>query len=118
MKILIADDSAYTRKLLASILARAGYRDLVEAENWKKSIEKFKKEKPDLVLLDIIMEEKSGIDVLEEIMNVDPKANVIMVSAMGQESLRKKAKTLGAKDYIVKPVDHRQLLKLVNKFER
>ena len=60
-KILVADDSSFMRKMLINILKREGYNDIVEAENGEEAVNKFKKDKPDLVLLDIIMEKRTAL---------------------------------------------------------
>lgn len=103
-KILIADDSEFMRKLLKDVLVKVGYNNFIEAENGKEALEKYKKEKPDLVLLDIIMPDVDGIGVLEKLSKSDVD-KVIIVSAVGQEKMQDKAKKLGVKYYIVKPFD-------------
>lgn len=102
IKIMTADDSAFMRKILIDILNGAGYTTIIEAENGVQAIEKFHSEKPDLVLLDIIMPEKDGLEVVK---TIGKEANVIMVSAVGQESIIKDAMTFGAKGFIVKPFE-------------
>lgn len=106
IKVLLADDSAFMRKVLKDILEGIGFTNFVEAENGVEAIEKFNAEKPGLVMLDIIMPTKNGIDVLKEI---GGKAPVIVVSAVGQDGMIEEAKTLGAKDYIIKPFDRAQV---------
>lgn len=112
IKILTADDSAFMRKILIDILKGAGFSNFIEAENGNQAIEKFKAEKPDLVLLDIIMPEKDGIEVLREIGST---AKAIMVSAVGQDSIIKEAAALGAKGFIIKPFDKDKVLEEINK---
>lgn len=101
------------RKVLSDILVKNGYTDVVEAENGKVAIEKFGSEKPDLVLLDIIMPEVDGIGVLKEIMPKGAKA--IVISAVGQDSMITQAKELGAIGYIIKPFDEAQVLEEIKK---
>ena len=103
IKILVADDSSFMRKMIVSILNETGYTDIIEVENGKEALEKFAAEKPDVALLDIIMPEVGGIDVLKQI---GKKAKVIMVSAVGQEGVIEEAKSFGAKGFIVKPFDN------------
>ena len=114
-KILIGDDSAFMRKILKNILTKEGYTDISEASNGEEIVEKFKKEKPNLVLLDIIMERKDGIETLKEITKIDKNAKVIMVSAVGQDQMVKEAVTLGAEDYIVKPFNTSKVVSAVKK---
>jgi len=115
-KILLADDSAFMRKLLRGVLSDGGYEYIVEAENGEEAVSVYNREKPDLVLLDIIMEKKDGLQVLKEIREINPEAKVIMVTAIGQEYLMKKAMRLGAKGFVVKPFKDEKILELVKKF--
>jgi len=111
-KILIAEDSQFMRNVLKDILKEAGFEDVVEAENGQQALEKYDSEKPDLVLLDIIMPEVDGIEVLKKI---GKEAKIIVVSAVGQEKMLKEAKGLGALDYIVKPFDNQKVIEVVKK---
>jgi two-component system, chemotaxis family, chemotaxis protein CheY len=111
MKILIVDDSKFMRGVLKDIVSSEDHES-IEAENGKIALEKFEQEKPDLVLLDVIMPEVDGIDVLKKI---GKKAKVIVISAVGQEKMLEDAKDLGALDYIVKPFDNNKVLEVINK---
>lgn len=111
-KILIADDSAFMRKMLKDMLVKVGYKDFLEAGNGREALEQYKKEKPDLILLDIIMPEVDGIEVLEKLGKSNIK-KVIIVSAVGQEEMKDKAKALGVEHYIVKPFQEEEVLEMV-----
>lgn len=111
-KILIADDSQFMRTQVKDILTEAGYNELVEASDGKEALEMYESEKPDLVLLDIIMPDVDGIAVLKKI---GKEAKIVVVSAVGQEKMVDEAKELGALDYIVKPFDVEQVLEAVKK---
>ena len=100
-KILIADDSLFMRKIIADAVKKAGFTNLIEAENGKEAVEKYKTEKPDLILMDLIMPEMNGIEVLKQL--VPQKAKIIVISAMGQESIINQALKIGAKGYFIKP---------------
>ena len=115
-KILIADDSMFMRRILKDILADK-YK-IVEAESGSQAEEQFKKENPDLVLLDIIMPEgeEEGLKVLKNIMKSDSKAKIIMITALGQDAIKEECIKLGIKDYIVKPFDEKQVTKAVEKY--
>ena len=114
-KILVVDDSLFMRKVLKDVLAK-GY-EIVEADSGAEALEQFKKETPDLVLLDIIMPEgeEEGLRVLQTIMKTNSKTKVIMITAVGQDSMIKVCKKLGAKDYIVKPFDEKLVVETVEK---
>jgi two-component system, chemotaxis family, chemotaxis protein CheY len=111
MKILIADDSQFMRGVLKDLLSKENF-DVIEAENGKIALEKFEQEKPDLVLLDVIMPEVDGIEVLKKI---GKQAKVIVISAVGQEKMVEESKNLGALDYIVKPFDNNKVLEVIKK---
>ena len=105
-KILIVDDAVFTRQMLAKILKDEGIEVCGEAANAFEAVEKYKLLKPDLVTMYIVMpmmEKLDGIGAVKEIMDFDPKANLLIVSVMGQENLINKAMEAGAKDFIFKP---------------
>lgn len=112
VKILIADDSAFMRTVLKNILENIGHHDFEEAGNGNEAIEKVKSYQPDLVLLDVIMPDKGGIEVLKEIGSVN---KILMISAVGQEKIIDEAKGLGARGYIIKPFDNHQVEEEVKK---
>lgn len=112
IKILLADDSAFMRNVLKNILQNDGFGNFVEAGDGVEALAKIKSEKPDLVLLDLIMPEKGGVEVLKEIGKIQ---KVLVISAVGQDSIIKEAATLGAAGYIVKPFDNKQVIDEVNK---
>jgi len=115
-KVLITDDSLFMRVILRNILSDK--YEIVEAESGVKAEEQFKREKPDLILLDIIMPEgeEEGIKVLQKIGKANPKTPVVMITAIGQNSIIEKCKELGAVDYIVKPFDREKVLDTVKKY--
>jgi len=115
-KILIVDDSLFMRMTLRNNLI--GEYEIVEADSGAEALEQFQKEKPDLVLLDIVMPqgEEEGIRVLKEIMKNHPQACVVMITAVGQEAIIEECKKLGAKDYIVKPFDEKLVNETVEKY--
>ncbi len=104
--VLIVDDSKFMRKMLSDILTEEGHQIVGEAENAMEATSLYKKLKPDLVTLDIIMPEVEGADALsalKEMVEINPQARVVMVSAMGQEEVVEECIRVGAKDFIVKP---------------
>ena len=101
IKILVADDSAFMRQYIIGFLHEGGYEDIYEAGDGEEVLEKYNKIKPDIIFLDIIMPVKDGIDVLQKLMS--EKANVIMISAMGQKKIIEKAMKEGAKHFFIKP---------------
>ncbi len=101
--VLIVDDLPFVRKTLAEILTKAHYNVVGEAENGHEALALFQRLKPDVVTLDMVMPQISGLETLKRIFKVDKNARVIIISALGQENLVVEAISLGACDYIVKP---------------
>lgn len=111
-KFLVADDSAFMRKMLIEILNEGGYTDVVEAENGKIALEKIESEKPDMTLLDIIMPEVDGVEVAKQ---ASKKTKIIIISAIGQDGIIKEATDNGALGFIVKPFKKEQVLEEIEK---
>lgn len=112
-KILLVDDAAFMRMMLKDTLTKNGYENIVEAADGEIAVQQYKQEKPDLVIMDITMPNKNGLEALKEIKLFDPNANIVMCSAMGQESMVVDAIKSGAKDFIVKPFKGDRVLKTV-----
>ena len=112
VKILVVDDSMFVAKQLGQILSSEGYEVVATAADGKEGVDKYKELYPnvDAVTMDITMPRKDGITALEQIMAFDKDAKVVMVSALGKEELVKKSLMLGAKNYIVKPLDRKKVL--------
>lgn len=114
-KILIVDDAAFMRMMIKDILTKNGYEVAGEAENGVVAVSKYNELKPDLVLMDITMPEKDGIQALKDIKASDGGAKVIMCSAMGQQAMVIEAIQSGARDFIVKPFQADRVLEAVKK---
>ena len=114
-RILIVDDAAFMRMMIKDILTKNGYQIVGEAENGMVAVEKYKELKPELTTMDITMPEMDGITAVKEIREIDPQANIIMCSAMGQQAMVIDAIQAGAKDFIVKPFQPDRVLEAVRK---
>lgn len=114
-RILIVDDSIFVAKQLSQILTSAGFEVVGTASDGEEGVEKYKELTPnvDLVTMDITMPKMDGITALENIIGFDKTAAVIMISALGKNDLVKKSLLLGAKNYIVKPLDRKKVLERV-----
>ena len=111
---LVTDDSEFMRNLIKKTLIQAGYKDIIQASDSEEAIKKYESEKPDLVLLDMVMtKETGGLEALEAIKKINKNAKIIMVTVMDQEELNSKAKQLGALDYVAKPINEQQLIDAV-----
>ena len=114
-KVLIVDDAAFMRISIKNMLTKNGYEVIGEAENGAAGVEMYKDLQPDIVTMDITMPEMSGLDALKEIMKQDPKAKIVMVSAMGQEAMVREAIVSGAKGFIVKPFKEEGIIAAIKK---
>ncbi|MFB6083637.1 MAG: chemotaxis protein CheY [Halorientalis sp.] len=101
-EVLIADDSEFMRNLLREILEE-DHQIVGEVENGVEAVEVYKEERPDLVMMDIVMPIRDGIEATDEIKSGDPDATVIMCTSVGQEEKMKEAVKAGADGYITKP---------------
>jgi len=113
-KILIVDDAEFLRVRISKMLTGDGF-EVVEADNGLKAIEAYKANKPDMVLMDITMPEMDGLTALKELRKIDPAAKVVMLTALGQESVVLEAVKSGAKDFVVKPFERDRVLSAINK---
>ena len=112
-KILLVDDAAFMRKMIKDTLTKNGYTEVFESVDGADAVEKFSEIGPDLVVMDITMPNMDGLEALKAIRAKDGSANVVMCSAMGQESMVMDAVRSGAKDFIVKPFKPDRVLKTV-----
>ena len=100
--VLIADDSEFMRNLLREILEEE-HEIVGEAENGVEAVDIYEEKDPDLVMMDIVMPIRDGIEATAQIKDADPGANVIMCTSVGQEEKMKAAVKAGADGYITKP---------------
>ncbi len=114
-RILIADDLAFMRMIQKEILGERGYAVVGEASDGIEVVEKYKSLKPDLVVLDITMPNMNGLEAMRRIFQIDPKARIIMCSALGQQKLIVEAIQAGVKDFIVKPFKPERILSAIEK---
>jgi two-component system chemotaxis response regulator CheY len=113
-RILIVDDSFYMRTMLKNMLSDAGYEIVGEAPNGQTALELAKTTNPDLITLDVILPDNTGLDVLKGIKSEQPDMKVVIVSAVGQEVIVNEALEYGALAYIVKPFSEEKVLEVVN----
>ncbi|RYU76126.1 response regulator [Hymenobacter persicinus] len=112
-RILIVDDSFYMRTMLKNMLTDAGYEVVGEAANGQQALEMASATKPDLITLDVILPDNTGLDVLKGIRQEQPDVKVVMCSAVGQEVIVNEALESGATAYIVKPFSEEKVLEIV-----
>lgn len=111
-KILIIDDEELIRKLLRKVLEKNGY-DVMDACNGNQGIQLIKEHGPDLVITDLIMPEKEGLETIKEIKKINPAIKIIAISGGGAVNpgiYLKLAQKLGAHQSFVKPIDNNELI--------
>ncbi|AKD04869.1 response regulator [Pontibacter korlensis] len=113
-RILIVDDSFYMRTMLKNMLTDAGYEIVGEAPNGQTALELARETKPDLITLDVILPDNTGLEILKGIRAEQPDQKIIIVSAVGQEVIVNEAMENGAKSYIVKPFSEEKVLEVVS----
>jgi two-component system chemotaxis response regulator CheY len=114
-RVLVVDDSMFIAKQLGQIFTSEGFEVAGTAADGAQGVDKYKELYPniDLVTMDITMPVMDGVSALEKILEFDKNAKVIMVSALGKEDVVKKSLLMGAKSYIVKPLDRKKVLERV-----
>ena len=111
-KVLLVDDSGLARRSTRRVLEQAGYT-VVEAEDGLSALERFAVDKPDVVLLDLVMKGMYGLDVLARLREMDQSARVIVVSADVQTSSHEMVEQAGAAGFLMKPIDSDEVLAIV-----
>ncbi len=111
-RILVVDDAAFMRRMVIDVLQGGGHEVIGEAANGNEALQRYQELRPDVMTLDITMPEKDGLAALKEILAFDPSARVVMCSALGQESKVLESIKAGAKDFVVKPFQAADRLRL------
>ncbi|HAK46061.1 MAG TPA: two-component system response regulator [Spirochaeta sp.] len=114
-RVLVVDDSMFVTKQISQILTSEGFDVIGTASDGQDGLDKYKEQYPnvDLVTMDITMPRMDGVTALEKIIEFDKDAKVIMISALGKQDLVKKSLLIGAKNYIVKPLDRAKVLERI-----
>jgi len=113
-KVLIVDDAAFMRITLKTMLEKNEFEVIGEAPNGLEGVKKYAELKPDVVTMDITMPEMDGVASLKEIKKIDSGAKVVMISAMGQESMVKESILAGALGFLVKPFKEEDVVKVLS----
>ena len=109
--VVIVDDSRMIRKMLRGILEEEGYAVIAEAQNGVEAVAAYKQHKPDIITLDITMPQMDGVEALKEIIDYDKNANVIMITAAGQQQKVIQALKIGASKFVMKPFRKEDVIK-------
>ena len=116
LNILICDDSILSRRQMKNMLTSIPNCNIVEAENGEVAVQKYKQNKIDIVFLDLVMPVKDGIATATELKAYDSDVYMIVVSSVGTQQSIKKALSAGVKDFVQKPIDKTQLMRIVDAF--
>ncbi len=118
-RILIVDDASFMRTVLKDIIKSNGLAtEILEASDGVEGVKMYQKGKPDLVTMDINMPRADGIQALRAILKINPKAKVVMITAIEEKHIVQDALKIGARDYVVKPFDRSNVPLILNKVMR
>ncbi len=116
-KVLIVDDAQFVRYRLKKIVAKMDFAEVVgEASNGIEGVSLYKKLKPDLVTMDLVMPDSDGLNAIEQIIKFDKDAKIVVISAIGQEMSVIDAKEKGASDYIKKPFKEEEVYRTFERY--
>ncbi len=119
VKFLIVDDASFMRVVLRDILISHGLASQIyEAGDGLAAVEAYKQFKPDVVTMDINMPKADGVQALQSILRINPRAKVVMVTAVEQKHIVQDAMKAGARDYIIKPFDRPSVALVISKVIR
>lgn len=116
IRFLIVDDTKFMRKMLTDILKGMDYEVVGEADNGTTAVQMFKQLRPDVTFMDIYMPEVDGIEAMQQIRSIDPKAIVIVCSGTSQQYLISDAMKMGANGYVMKPFKPKQISEVIQKY--
>ena len=108
-RLLIADDAMIIRQIIKDMAVAAGWEVVGEAANGQEAIDRYRELHPDAVTLDMVMPQHDGLHALHGILEFDPEAKVLVVSALEQRGVLKEAIKAGAADFVAKPFDKQNL---------
>lgn len=115
MKVMLVDDNVLTRSMIKDLLTEMGHQVVAEAGDGEEAVRVFSEVRPELVLLDLIMPGKTGMEALPELRAIDPAAKIIMVTAVQQEVISQELLEKGATGILHKPFMYDELEALLKK---
>jgi two-component system chemotaxis response regulator CheY len=114
-RLLVVDDALFMRKLICDVAAEAGWQVVGEAGDGEQAISLYEQTRPDLVTMDLVMPVLGGLDALRRIREIDPSAQVVVVTALDQKQALLDSIRDGAIDFIVKPFERARVCGLLRK---
>jgi DNA-binding NarL/FixJ family response regulator len=115
IKVMIVDDSPFSRTLIADALREGGYEVVGEADSLEMALEVYNEQKPDVVTMDIAMPENDGFEVSRALLRNDPETKIILSSSMKDEETEIEAKRIGISGYVQKPIEAEALFDIIKK---
>lgn len=113
INILVVDDAPFIRELIIQIVAKEGWQVVGEAENGKQAVAKAAETNPDIIIMDLIMPEMSGLDATREILLQNPDAKIIACSTVNDQNLIMRALDAGCVNYITKPFEREKIVSII-----
>lgn len=113
LKLLVVDDAPHVLKALRDTLEARGY-EVHEAVNGEEAVTRYREVRPDVVLMDILMPKMDGVSATRNIIDYDPDAKIIAVTAVGKRGLEKECVEAGASGFVMKPFKTKDLLNAIN----
>ena len=110
--VMIVDDSRFMRDKLRKIFEDGGYAVVAEAWDGAEAVRQYKRTKPNILTMDIVMPEVDGIGAVKQILEIDPSAVIVMISSLGMESKVKESLKAGAKNFVLKPFEPQRILEV------
>lgn len=114
-RLMIVDDAMFMRLIIKDVAQKAGWEVVGEAANGEEAVTLYAEAHPDLVTLDLVMPKMGGLEALKAILHIDPKARVVIVSALDQKETLVETIRTGAIDFIVKPFEKERILGVLAK---
>lgn len=114
-RVLIVDDAIFMRMMLKDLLSKSGLDVVGQAANGQEALDFYKRTHPDVVTLDIMMPNSDGITVLKELLQEDPQARVVVVSAIEHQDTVQRALAMGAADYVLKPFSPHRIVEVLKR---
>lgn len=115
MKVLIVEDNELMRYTIRAVLTELGHEVAGEAEDGETAVRMYKEFKPDIVFLDLILPGRSGVDIMDDLRKIDPKARVVIVTALEQDEMDRKLFSKGAAAIIHKPFSYEEFRKVISR---
>lgn len=105
VKIMVVDDSEAFRKVMIELLVRVGFHEISEAKDFDDGVQVFKKDRPDITFIDMILPGKSGVELTKSMLALNPEAKIIAMSSIINKKMIREALEAGAKDFLLKPTN-------------